>query len=177
MATADIYRKTALKLGFKIVQQENNKEDDNHTKEYPNIRSLSSLSLKNVRPFIVSIFTPEKYKTDINWNMIDEEMKNKWLQARKIILENEYDDWGDNFYYYADRVKEIFPELKTPVELFNSQFQNIQKLAAFARNKMNREYSGKSIKILAFGHEDYMGVALEKEFCDKNLGECEVVLL
>lgn len=173
LTTANIYKEIALKLGFEIIHQENVKCKE----ECADIRILVSLSLRNVRPFIVSIFTPEKYQTDINWDAVDEGMQKKWTHARKIVLEKDYGTWGDNFYGYADEVKSIFPELKTPLELFNSQFKNLQRLATFARDKISKEDGDKSVKILAFGHEDYMSVALEKKFFKKDLGECEVILL
>lgn len=36
-----------------------------------------------------------------------------------------------------------------------TQFSQIQRLASFARNKINETHSDKTIKILAFGHEVY----------------------
>jgi hypothetical protein len=170
--TASIYRDIAIQYGFEIIDHGNKSKENNQ-----NIRELTTLSLKNIRPFVISIFTPDQYQTEINWHAIDSETREKWIQARNTVEKKDYGNWGENFYRYADEIKDIFPEIKTSLELFKTQFSQIQRLASFARNKINETHSDKMIKILAFGHEDYMSIALEKDFFKSNLEYCETIIL
>jgi len=57
--TASIYRDIAIQHGFEIVDHGNKGRENNQ-----NIRELTALSLKNIRPFVVLIFTPEQYQPE-----------------------------------------------------------------------------------------------------------------
>ncbi len=101
--------------------------------------------------------------------------REKWARAREII--NRHDDafWGANFYHHAEVFQEIFPELQTARELFETQFQHLIRLLKFSAKKIQKAGTGKSIRALAFGHEDYLAYALDRYFENHQIGNCETI--
>ena len=174
--TANIYRRVVSEMGFKVIKHENVRDELAKNIGDGYIRTLDSLSLGHGSPFVASVFTPMSQQLEINWCAVDDDMRDKWERARKIISADDQGSWGANFHKHAERVKSIFPEIKSPNEEHDKKFKNLQRLVKFARRKTGNKDDQKNVKILAFGHENYMGIALENAFDDPEIKNCETIV-
>lgn len=168
LETAQIYAQKAQEMGFEVV--ENNIDGTNTSTKL--VRTLGSLSLDQDNLVVNYVFQPEKITTTINWAKVKPETIEKYNKAREIVMVDDKGTWGANFHAHANKIKEIIPEIETPEELYNTQYKNLQRLADFARNKAS---GTKKVNILAFGHENYMSVALEEETGNHSIGNTEAV--
>lgn len=175
MSTASIFREVARKQGFEIIKPQHSRSDISEKEAGGEIRGLNALTLSGNNLFANSVFNPEKYLPDINWDSIDEESKKKWLQAREIILSDDKGSWGANFHFHAPKVKNIFHEIGTAEEEYHRTFSKLVKLIKFASSKTEQSKGGKKIKIIGFGHENYLSFALDKYFGEHQINNCEVV--
>jgi hypothetical protein len=172
--TAKIYADRALARGFTVV---------NHGAKTGStfagilgegyVRSLDNLSLKD-NALHVSAFYPVGKMPQINWDAVDPDTKEKLEEVRsRTVEQKDYGSWGANMYHYAAEVKKVFPDVQTPEELYQSRFGNLVKLAGFAHKKA----AGQQVNVLSFGHENYMGVPLERDTGNHVLGNCEALEL
>jgi len=164
--TAQIYVKVAQELGIEVVEQESKSEEKNY------VRPIETISLKNENPILDAIFSPARVPQEINWEAVSPETKAKYDKVRDIVLADDKGTWGANFYAHAEEVKKIIPEITTSQELYEKQYKNIERLGQFARNKSN---GSKRVNILAFGHENYMSVALQEKTGDHAIGNTETI--
>src|SRR3989344_774803 len=163
LQTAHIYIKEALGLGFKVEKHERTGTDIARKIGEGYVRSLDSLSLHDSDMFEDTVFNPHHLMPGIghiNWDVISLELKEKWEQARAMILADDKGSWGANFFAHAKAVSAIFPHVRTPEKLHERQYQNLLRLAEFAKKKAS---SVGRINVLSFGHESYMGYALEQD--------------
>jgi hypothetical protein len=175
LETADIYRKVSKKAGFEVIKPENTRNPMTEKIDDDELRVIQSLSL-NVKNILLNcIFNPGNVLEKIDAQAVDEEIRSKFIEARKIVETNNKKSWGENFYYYSEAVAKIFPELETAKDLYERQFKNLIKLISFGLKKAKDHGMMKNIKILGFGHENYMGFALQKYFQDHNIGNCESI--
>ena len=173
--TANIYRKIAHTKGFEVLKPEHVRSGVAEKIGEGEIRTLKNLSLKRGNILINTIFNPEVRLESINWDAVDPEKKRRWEEARAIVMAHDYGSFGANFYRYSEKVKNILPEIASTHDLFKTQFRNLTRLAKFADRKMTKSGYKKNIKILAFGHENYMGQALREYTDDNAIKNCETI--
>lgn len=191
LATANIYRQEAEVRGFDIMKPtETNFELSDKEKEAGKtdlngeadgyIRMSSMLSL-NPRNYLEhSIFVaglPEVVQKSIA-ERLPEDLKSRWLKAREIInnapTEVKKKGFGEVYHLYANQIKELFPDVRN-AEQMEKRFQNIVKLAKWGMEKAKENNLQKNLKILGFGHENYVSPVLEKYFNDREMENCEVL--
>ena len=175
LETANIYKEIAKKREFKIIKPEHTRSKTADVVGDGRIRKLNTLSLNIKNTLIGSVFNPDKFLGEINLEAADKEIKEKWDKARKIIDDDDKGSWGANFYYHSEEIKKIFPDIQASKDAYEKKFKNIIKLIKFADQKIKDADYPKNIKVLGFGHENYMGYALNKYFSDHDLKNCETV--
>lgn len=173
--TADIYRKVAHENGFEILKPQ--KVGLNLAEEIGKgeIRVVRNLSLNNKNFLLQSLFNPDYQNNGVNWDALDSETREKCEQIRAMIREHDYGSFGANFFHYSEKVQGTFPEIKSAKDLYDRQFQNLLRLAEFGMQKAQEAGLNKKVKILAFGHENYMSYALDKYFEQHDIKNCETV--
>lgn len=181
LETAKIYANIAREKGFEVIAHDRKGVDDSRvgtqieeTVGEGSVRSLHALSLKMENQVLGNVFNPEKHSPSIHWEAVDPRTKELYEQARSIIQADDRGSWGANFHAHAEKVKEIIPEMETPMQLHETQFKNMQRLAEWARTKAPAD---KRLNVVGFGHENYMGHALEVNTGDPALGNVEAVEL
>lgn len=177
--TADIYREAAKKRGFEIIKPEHPRSELAQRIGEGELRVIQSLSLntENLLRFLVfSGSAPE-----VNWEAVDEGTKKRWQEARRIIEEDNKGSWGANFAVHSEQVKDVFPGVETAKQFYETKFKNLTRLLKWADQKVQayREKSGqdKDVKVLAFGHEDYLVKFLRDEFTEEGIQNCEAIKL
>ncbi len=178
LETANIYRNIAKEKGFEIVKPENSRSGLSEELSNGDIRVVQALSIYpygETNAVIDSVFNPPAKRGDINWEKIDPELKKRFDEASRIVEANDKGSFGANFAIHSEKIKEIFPEIETSKRLFETKFQNIIKLIKFGIKKAQESGLTKNIKILGFGHENYMMYALEKYFEEEGINNCETV--
>lgn len=175
LETANVYRQAAKEKGFQIITPEHVRGSFAEQVGEGQIRTLDTLSLSSSDALLASVFAPDSQLGSPNWSAVDDEFKEKWAKARAIINSHDFGSFGANLFHHSEEIAKIFPEVKTSKELYDSKFKRLVKLAEFGINKAKESGSDKNIKILAFGHENYMGYALDKYFAEHNIGNCETI--
>lgn len=180
IGTANIYRQIAKERGFKIIKPDHSRNDHAEMVGEGDIRVLDALSLNPQNSLLMSIYNPDPAKIfNIDWKNVREETKARWQEAREIIEADDKGSWLANFAAHSSRIKEILktanPEEKSAEDLFENNFKNIIKLMQFADNKIKQEGNGRSIKVLGFGHENYLVLALKQYFEENSINYCEAI--
>src|SRR3989344_1243394 len=175
LETAAIYRGVAKAKNFEILAPENVRGNLAREIGGGDIRLVRNLSLKPSNVLIDSIFNPDRTLPAINWDAVDLETRNRWEKAHKMIQDDDKGSWGANMFHHGAEVKKLFPEVDTAEELYESQFKNLLRLAEFGMKKAGESGREKNLKILAFGHESYMGHALQQYFENHEVKNCETV--
>jgi hypothetical protein len=180
LETANIYREVAEELGFKIIEQKVRPGSLAEKIGGNKIRPVPSLSFDIKNILAQSAFNPMRVKSEINWEAVPDEERKKWEQARDIIGSDDHGSWGSNYHYHSVEVKKLFPEVETAEQLYHQQFRQIIELIKFAKEKIDeakdmKEFKGKKIKVIGFGHENYLSFALEKYFDEHSIGNCEMI--
>lgn len=178
LETASIYRNVAKERGFEIIKPEKNRSGLSEELSDGDIRVVQTLSIYpsgETNAVIDNVFNSPARRGDINWEKIDPELKKRFDEASKIIEADDRGVFGANFAVHSEKVKEIFPEIKTAREQFDTRFQNIIRLIKFGIKKAQESGLKKNIKILGFGHENYMMYALKKYFEEEGIANCETV--
>lgn len=179
LATADTYRREAIKRGFEIIKPEktNLKLSDEETDGYVRMSSMLSLNPRNYNEHSIFIDIPESIQNEIADTMEGKE-KERWLKARAIINnapeELRKRGFGPVYNEYADQIKEIFPNVKSAKQI-EKRFQNILKLAKWGMEKAKEAGLDKNTKILGFGHENYPIPLLNKYFENGDTANCEAL--
>jgi hypothetical protein len=175
--TADIYREIAHNKGFDVIKTEHASSKLSENNFGGEIRILKNLSIYPNKSKVVfdGMFNPKKYRGEINWEKIPNDINEKYKQAVEIIDADDQGSFVANFAKYAERIKEIIPEIDTPEELFKSKFQHLIRLLKRGESTMKKNPSDKLIKVLAFGHENYLIYFLQKYLGKENIGNCEFI--
>jgi hypothetical protein len=175
LETGNIYREVAHERGFEVMAPENVRGQLAQQIGDGEIRVLKNLSVNLENMLSVSVFNLQIKEDDINWTNIDPEIKSRWREARKVIAADDKGSFGSNFFHYSEIIQKFFPELQTAREVYETQFQNLLRLVRFALKKIEASSHPKNIKVLAFGHENYVGYALNKYFQDHAIANCETL--
>lgn len=175
LETAAIYREVAKQRGFEIVVPENVRGNYAEEVGQGDIRVVQALSLNIKNTLLSSVFNPDVYLKNVNLDALDKDTRKKWEKAREIINSDDYGSWGANFFHYSEEISKIFPEIKSTKDLYETQFKNLLRLVKFGIKKIKESGRGKNVRILAFGHENYIGYALNKYFEDNEIGNCETI--
>lgn len=145
------------------------------------VRAVRSLTVRPYNPLATMIFSPDNDNRlqRINWNAVDPILKEKWEQAHTFVTAGGKESWNANFVAYSEQIAQRFPEfgIESARHLFERQFKNIVRLAAFGIRKAQKTDPNGSIKILAFGHDNYLGYALNEYFQDHDIKNCETITL
>jgi len=173
--TADIYRRKAKEKGFEVLKPEHVRSGYAQEVGEGEIRVLQSLSLNVKNMIIFSVFNPDPQQNPKFIEKLDPETRAKYDVARAVINGHDYGSFGANFFHYSEKVQEIFPEIKSAKGMFDGQFRNLLKLARFGRKKAKSSGLEKNVKILAFGHENYMVHALQEYFGEHDIKNCETI--
>lgn len=172
IGTANIYRLEAKARGFEIIKPEHTRSNLAEKEGEGELRAIETLSLntKNTLQFLVF----SSSEPSVNWANVDDDFKQRWQEARKIIEEDNKGSWGSNFAAHSSEIKRIFPDIETAEQFYNTKFRNILRLIKWA-DKKTRGMEGKQIKVLGFGHEDYLVKFLQEEFSQEGIQNCETI--
>lgn len=165
--TANIYLNIAESMGFTIIESATEKDVDR-------VRAINTLGIKVPSFISIHVFNP-KTLLRINEEDLDDEAKARWQRAREIIDADDRGTWGANYDAHALAIKELFPEVETAEELYKKQFSKIIRLLHFANKKIEESSESKNIKVLGFGHENYVSYFLNKYFQEKDIKNCEAI--
>ena len=177
LETASFYAEEASAAGFEVVNHgESTGTDIAGQVGKGLVKSFNLLSLPQkegeTNPVEYSVFNP-KTKGQINWDAInDPDFKQKWEQAIAIVEADNQGSFGNNFQKHAEAVREIFPDISTPDSLHKWQYKKLMRLAGRFQEMDPGE---KNMVIIAFGHENYMGKALEEDTGSHSIGNCEAI--
>lgn len=177
LETAAIYARVAKEKGFTVLQPKNVRSNFAKRIGSEDIRVLQNLSLRKENVLLNDIFTPNPAADRINWEGVHPEVREQWERARAIVLADDKGSWGANFYAHSKEAKKVLPKLADLEDLYEQEFKNLIKLTEFGLAKAEALHSGGSVKILAFGHENYLGFALNRYFDEHAIGNCEAVTL
>lgn len=175
LETANIYREIAKNHGFEILRPKNVRSEAAQEIGEGEIRDVQNLSLRFDNTLAYQVFNPKVNESEINWEALPAETRKKWQQARAIVEADNQSNWGENYLHHSAKVQELFPEIQTAERLYETQFKNLLKLLKFGVEKIKEAQSSKKIKILAFGHENYISYIFDKEFRDKGIANCEAI--
>jgi hypothetical protein len=176
--TANIYRQKGKEKGFEAIKPEHSRSGLSDEISGGEIRVIETLSIypdDKTNALIDSVFNPPAKRGNINWDVVDPDLKRRFDEASKIIEANDKGSFGSNMAAHGEEVKKILPEVHTAEELFKTRFQNIIRLIKFGLKKSGESGLDKNIKILGFGHENYMMYALQKYFEEEGIGNCETI--
>lgn len=176
--TANIYREIAHAKGFEVVKPEHARSKMSEDISSGEIRVLGELSIydshdaKNM--LIDSVFNLAN-RDLINWDAVDPGLKAHYDEAVKIVEADDQGGFGANMAKHGEKVKEIFPEIKTAEDQFKKKFQNLKRLAKFGIKKAKESGQEKNVRILTFGHENYVVYAIQNLFEEEGIKNCETM--
>lgn len=172
--TAGIYRGKAKELGFAVIKPERSKSKLADELTGGEVRVMEALSLSPENMLWFTLFEGER--PVVNWEAVDPGIKTKWESARAIIEANNQGRWGTNFLMYSEQFKADTPEFKSAEQQYHGRFRRLLKLLNWADKRLRTETEKKkNVKILAFGHEDYVVHFLQKEFTAEGINNCEAI--
>jgi len=171
--TANVFKTIAVEKGFEIIKPEKTKSDISDEIADGEIRILNNLSLNPKDTLLFNIFLPEKLLRPVNWDAVDDDFKKKWKEAREIIASDDQGSYGGNLHKHSKAIKELFPEVRTTQELHDKEFKNLIRLGKWAEKKFSLKEN--NIKIIAFGHENYVLQILDEKFNESGIGNCESI--
>jgi len=172
--TANIYRNVAKERGFSIIKPEHSRSRISDDSAEGDIRILNTVSINSKNLLIDSVFNPANKRGDIDLEKIPIETRDAYERAVAIIDNDDQGSWGANFAKHGDKIKEIFPGVKTAEEVYDGKFRDFLDLISFGRAKA-QENNQLNIKVLVFGHENMVIYVLEKYFGSDELRNCEVI--
>ncbi|MCF7815543.1 MAG: hypothetical protein K9M10_02145 [Candidatus Pacebacteria bacterium] len=172
LETAKIYVDIAKARGIEVVLHEKTGMELATKVGEGYVRTLDTLSLGSKNQLILSAFNSPAYLPKVNWEKVGNETRRMFEKIKEIVSKDDKGSWGANFDAHAEEAKKIDPSIVTSEELYETQFKNMKRLAEFAREKASGD---KRVNILAFGHENYMSVALEKDTGDHSIKNVEAV--
>lgn len=177
LETANMFRKTAKEHGFTVLAPEHARSVVSEQVADGEIRVIDALSLNLKNTLPMNLFNSRTSRRPVNFEALDGEKRALYERLEAEIDADDKGSFAANYLAYGERVKEFFPEIQTAEELYNTQFKNLLRLARFAHGKVGSSEESAKIKILAFGHENQLLIALNRYFQEKGIGNCEVLQL
>jgi hypothetical protein len=176
--TADVYRRVAKGKGFSVIRTRNPRNRYAQETGQGEIRTIGALSLNAPNTILLSVFNPDPEKAfSPNWGGVREETKSAWKAAREIIEGDDRGSWAANFDAHSERVTEILravsPGEKSAKDQFRIDFFQILRLIRFAARTTNGH--PRRIRVIGFGHENYLVIALKKFFGEHGINNCESI--
>ena len=175
LETANVYRKIAHTKGFEIMKPHKTGTRLAGEVGEGEIRTVHNLSLNSKNLLAQALFNPDYQNESVNWDALDSETRAKYDKVRQLVAADDRGSFGANFFHHSETAAEILPEIKTARELYKVQFKNLLRLAGFGVQKAQESGVEKNVKILAFGHENYMGYAMDRYFEEHDIKNCETI--
>lgn len=172
--TASIYREVAKITGFEIIVPKHSRSSISDEIANGEIRILNTLSLNHQNILANMAFSPARYRTGINFDNVSPDEKDRFEKATAIIDADDQGSYAKNYEKYSEQIKSIYPEIKSSHDLYETEFNNMKRLLHFANEKMQANNLKKSVKILAFGHENMLAEALKIKFQEDSIDNCEI---
>lgn len=178
--TAEIYRQVAKRAGFEVLAPDHTRSDLANEISEGEVRVVHALSTKIENVLVSMVFGPkQQYDPSwVNWDVVKAATRKQFNAARQVIEADDRGSWINNYVAHSESIKKMFPKsLTTAQERYEKDFNNLVRLAKFGVQKSKDARLDKSIKILAFGHENHLAVALENFFGDHDLLNCETLAI
>lgn len=175
LETANIYREEAHRRGFSVIQPYKTGTVKAGEIGQGEIRVVKNLSLGRSSRLANNVFVSDKQLWDVNWEKVDPAFKEKWDKAHAIVMADDQGSYGDNLFKHGEAVQQIMPEIETAEELYEKQFKKLVRLLNWGIEKNRQSGHERDIKIVAFGHENYMLAALDKYFFEHSIENCETI--
>lgn len=187
--TARIFLDEARSRGFEIIKPRDTKispefkADDessyrNKAEEIGEgyIRKINCLTLDHLENMMrEKVFYQTDYMDVIpHADKVSEETREKWKQARAIIEADNRGSWGGNYAAHSEEIAQIFTNVKSAKDIYETKFKNMIRLAQFADKKIKEEDPEKNIKVLGFSHENSFIYFLNHNF-GETIKNCESV--
>ena len=177
LETAVIYKDIAKQRGFQVIKPEHVRGELAEEVGDGEIRLIDALSANVHNTLTTTVFNSDAHLSEINFDALDDEAREKWEKGRAIINADDKGSWGANYHAHAEAMQSVYPEMKNTKEIYDTQFKNLVRLAEFGLKKAKESGEEKNIKIMAFGHEQAVGYALEKYFHDHAINNCETIVI
>lgn len=176
LETADIYRRIAHEKGFEVVKPTQTRSEYATNLTEGEVRVLNTLSLNSKNMVLDFMFNPRVGRKAINWEAVDPAMKEKFERGAALVESSDQGTFGANFLKHSAEVKRLVPEISSAVDLYETRFKGMLRLALWAEKRAStEELKGKHLKIMAFGHENALVHPLKEFFEEEGLNNCEVV--
>lgn len=172
IGTANIYRLEAKARGFEIIKPQHSRSTLAEKEGEGELRAIETLSLNTEDTLRFLVFSTSE--PTVAWENVDDDFKQKWQEARRLIDANNRGSWGANFATYSSAIQKIFPGIETADKFYNTKLKGLLRLMKWADKKMEG-IEGKPIKVLGFGHEDYLVKFLADEFSQDGIQNCETI--
>jgi len=175
LETAGIYREEALAEKFTILKPEHSRSSISEDHLDGDVRMIDTLSLNLPNVIVSSLLNPKSSRHEVNYDALDPKEAEMYKKLQEEIDKDNKGSFAENFIAYGDLVKKYVPSFETAEDLYNRNFKNMIRLFKFAEKKTGESSSKKQIRILAFGHENQLLVALNKYFGEHGINNCEVL--
>lgn len=171
LQTARAFLDEARQRGFTVVEHEKTGSEIAEKVGGRHIRSLETLSHGYADALPDAVFNPPSQLPEINWKAVPPEYRTRWDRARAKVLADDKGNWGANFFAHSEEIEPILPGVRSSKDLFAKRYKALVRQAQVAL----RSPEGERVNILAFGHENMVGIPLERDTGDHALPNCEGV--
>ncbi len=175
LETAALYRDIAKVKNFDIVKPENARSSISENHIDGDVRVIRALSLNLKNTVILNLFNPPASRYPVNFEGLNREDVEMYKGLERAIDADNKGSFAANFLQYGDLVKTYVPGFETAEDLYNRNFKHLIRLLRFAETKRPTGEQEKPIRIVAFGHENQVLVALNKYFEEQGINNCEVL--
>lgn len=171
LQTARVFIEVALQKGFRVIRHDKTGSSVAANVGDGYIRSLETLSHSYADALPDAVFNPPSQLPEINWKTVPPEYRAQWDKARADVLADDRGSWGANFFAHSEEVESMLPGVRSAKDLFAKRYKALVRQAQVAL----RSTQGQRVNILAFGHENMVGIPLERDTGDHALPNCEGV--
>jgi hypothetical protein len=177
LGTAKVYKEEAEKRGFVIIDMpEGRKKDDiAYRVTGGKVRTSKKLSVNPQNLVLDNIFMPADKRFEVNEKALTPDFLEKYNRAKAIVDADNKGSYGANLVAYSEKLREIFPEIKTAEQAEKEKLQSLIHTFGKYAKRHEEQGSEEDIKVLAFGHQDQMVGFLNREFGNADLKNCEAV--
>jgi broad specificity phosphatase PhoE len=135
-----------------------------------NLLLKEELSVNPKMMLLNVIFSTNKQHGDlnINWNLVPNSVKSKYLSLRKDIEKEDTGSWMQNVIQHSSLVTSIFPENDLSLNEYRNQFN--QAIRDLINLGLNNKHSN---RVLAFTHENVLAPIMADYFQSSDFHNCE----